>query len=144
MVKKITQIIIVLVLLFAIPLAASAQMALAWDEYTDSTATYLRLESSLTTNPADFSTLVNDIARTAIGVAVPNHTTDNERVYYRIVAYNSGFESGPSNTVSFFWTTGGGGQEGLLKPGDIHFVDCSNPQSGEEQFCLDIGASNSD
>jgi len=141
MVKKITQIIIVLVLLFAIPLAASAQMALAWDEYTDSTATYLRLESSLTTNPADFSTLVNDISTEALGSLVPNHTTDNQRVYYRLIAYNTSDQSTPSNTVSYFWTTNGGGQQGLLKPGDIHFVDCSNPQGGEVQFCLDIGAS---
>jgi len=139
MVKKITQIIIVLVLLFAIPLAASAQMALAWDEYTDPTATYLRIESS--TDNSSFSTLVNDISTEALGSLVPNHTTDNQRVYYRLIAYNTSDQSTPSNTVSYFWTTNGGGQQGLLKPGDIHFVDCSNPQGGEVQFCLDIGAS---
>jgi hypothetical protein len=96
-------------------------MTLAWDSYTDPTATGLRIESS--TNNVDFTTIVDDITTDNIASEVPDGP-DNTRVYYRMKAFNSTESSTPSNMVSFFWTTGGGGYSGLPPIDNIRLLDC--------------------
>lgn len=131
---------IIFTLLFGIfAQSAIGAMALAWDTYSDPLATGLRLEESI--DNSNWSTLVDNIPTSDTAVAVPTHQTENERVFYRLVAFNSTDVSSPSNVISYFWTTGGGGYKGLQTPGLIRFIDCSNPTGAEVQICDDLGLS---
>jgi len=115
-----------------------AELVLAWEPYSDPNATGLRLQSSL--DQQTWAALVDNIPTDNIAVAVPNHTADYERVYYRLVAFNATDISDPSNVVSFYWTTGGGGSEGVGSPGNLRFIDCNDPQNPtEQQICTDLG-----
>ena len=140
MVKKITQIIIVLVLLFAIPLAANAAMALAWDTYTDPTADNLRIETSPAETGGDWTQLGVDLPTTSTAVAITTGVSDT-RVYYRVVAFNAD-ASAASEAVSYYWNPGGGGGTGLQPPHGVGFVDCSithQPESSEFAICDSLG-----
>ena len=119
--------------------SALGAMAVAWDAYTDPIATGLRLEES--TDQSNWTIAVDNIPTSDTAVAIPTHQTENERVFYRLVAFNSTDVSSPSNVISYFWTTGGGGYEGLQTPGLIKFIDCNDPQGAEVQICDDLGLS---
>ena len=118
-----------------------AQMAVAWDPYTDTGATGLRLQQS--TDQSNWTTCVDNISIGDTSLEVPTYSQENTRVYYRLLAFNAEEVSEPSNVVSYFWTTGGGGYEGLATPGLIRWIDCKNPKDGgEQQICQDLGLSN--
>lgn len=115
-----------------------AELAVAWDPYNDPDATGLRLEQSL--DQQNWEALVDNIPTDAVATGVPNHTADYQRVYYRLVAFNADEVSDPSNVISYYWTTGGGGTEGIGSPGNLRFIDCDNPQgTAEQQICTDLG-----
>ena len=145
MVKKITQIIIVLVLLFAIPLAANAA-TLMWNEYTDDRATKLIIESSTDNKVTWNTTYGKDPIDTGLtGATVPNGP-ENSTVYYRMKAVGvddngDPVQSSSSNIVSYYWTTGGGGTQGLQTPVGIGFVDCTTATSPSPEYnaCVDSG-----
>ena len=145
MVKKITQIMIVLILLFAIPLAASAA-TLMWNEYTDDRATKLIIESSTDNKETWNTTYGKDPIDTGLtGATVPNGP-ENSTVYYRMKAVGvddngDPVQSSSSNIVSYYWTTGGGGTQGLQTPVGIGFVDCtaSNLSTEEQTACSHAG-----
>ena len=124
MVKKITQIIIVLVLLFAIPLAANA-LTLAWNSYSDTGATDLRIYHSL--DQSEWTLLVDSIPTDMVASEIPDGS-ENTRVYYMMRAVdtnpNPDAESGNSNVVSYFWTTGGNGHTGPTAVGGITLINC--------------------
>ena len=132
---------LLLTILFVLVVGVSysfAELVLAWDAYSDPNATGLRLQSSL--NQTTWATLVDNIPTDSIATAVPNHITDYERVYYRLVAFNATDVSDPSNVISFYWTTGGGGSEGVGSPGNLRFINCDDPQNPtEQQICTDLG-----
>ena len=85
------------VFLFTFLLTTSHAMTVAWDAYTDTEAT-----------------------------EIPDNPNDQERVYYMMRAYDSGedAESGNSNVISYFWTTGGGGHTGPAGVGGVSLIDC--------------------
>ena len=128
MVKKITQIIIVLVLLFAIPLAANA-LTLAWNPYTDTVATELRIYKSPTGIGDTWTELVFNIATNNVASEIPDGVV-NTRVYYKIIAVDTisipEVRSGDSNIVSYFWLEDGQGYTGPSAVGGITFIDCDN------------------
>jgi len=123
MVKKITQIIIVLVLLFAIPLAANA-LTLAWNSYSDTGATDLRIYHSL--DQSEWTLLVDSIPTDMVASEIPDGSV-NTRVYYMMRAVdtnpNPDAESGNSNVVSYFWLEGGG-HTGPSAVGGITLINC--------------------
>ena len=127
MVKKITQIIIVLVLLFAIPLAASA-LTLAWDTYTDTVATELRIYKSPTGIGDTWTELVFNIPTNMVASEIPNGEL-NTRVYYKIIAVDTISDpevlSGDSNIVSYLWLEDGG-HTGPSAVGGITFINCDD------------------
>lgn len=99
-------------------------MTLAWDTYTDLNATGLKIESSL--DQSTWITLVDDIATNYVASEIPDNPTDDQRVYYRMKAFNGTEESEPSNIVSYYWTTDGGGHSGPAAVGGIRLLDCDN------------------
>lgn len=117
---------------------AFAEIAVSWDPYSDPQATGIRLQQS--TDQTTWSTLIDNIAVSAVGVALPAHGTV-ERVWYRLVAFSADDISAPSNTVSLFWNTDGTVIEGLSGPGNFKWIDCNNPQGDEVQICNDLGIS---
>lgn len=136
--KKYIYLMAVLVAILLIPLMARAQMAVEWDPYSDPDAEGLRLQQS--EDQVTWATCVDNIPTSDTTLAVPTYSKDNTRVYYRMVAYAGEDVSEPSNVVSYYWTTGGGGHEGLAAPGMIRFIDCTNPaDAGEQQICTDLG-----
>jgi len=138
MVKKITQIIIVLVLLFAIPLAASA-VTVMWDLYNDEDATHLKIERSI--NGTTWTDEKTAIDKGLTGAALTTQP-DGTYIYYRMKAYNTTSESIPSNVVDFTWdsTTTGGGSS-IQSPGGFGFVDCTTATSPSPEYnaCVDSG-----
>ena len=107
-----------LCLLLASPAVA---LTLEWDPYTDPDATGLRIYHS--TDNVNFTLLVDSIPMDKVACEIPNGP-DYTRVYYHATGFNADGESLPSNTVSFMWSTGGGGSEGLLPMDTIRLLDC--------------------
>ena len=117
------KILIGFVLVLSLLLVNSAySMTLAWDIYTDSNATGLKIESSI--DQSVWATVVDNIPTTNVASEIPDNTTDDQRVYYRMKGFNATLESGPSNVVSYFWTTGGGGHSGPAPVGGVKLLDC--------------------
>jgi hypothetical protein len=136
--KKYIYFMTVMAVILLIPLLARAQMAVEWDAYSDPEATGLRLEQSV--DKVNWTTCLDNISTSDTSAVVPTYAQENVRVYYRMVAFNDTDDSEPSNVISFYWTTGGGGHEGLGAPGLIRFIDCNNPVgAGEQQICQDLG-----
>ena len=142
MVKKITQILIVMVLLFTIPLMANA-LTLVWDTYTDTVATELRIYTSPTGIGETWTELVVDIPTNNVASEIPDGA-DNTRVYYMIravdeLAVPNEALSGNSNVVSYFWTTDGNGYGGPSAVGGVSFINCD-----EYDNIVDDGTTNWD
>lgn len=138
--KKITVFISSILLMFMVTIA-SADMAVVWDAYTDPTANFLRLESSI--DNSSWSTSIDNIATTDTALAVTQNATDYQRVYYRMVAFNGDEVSLPSNVVSYFWTMDGGGQISLQTPGGLGVINCSDQSNtqAEKDICTGLGLS---
>ena len=98
-------------------------MTLAWDDYVDSSADGLRVYHSV--NESTWSVLVDNIPTSFSATEVPDNPVDNVRVYYLLRAFNDSGESIDSNTVSYFWATGGGGTVGPAAVVGISLIDCS-------------------
>lgn len=98
-------------------------MTLAWDAYTDPAATNLRIEAS--TDNITWNIEVDSIETSIVASDVPNGP-DSTRIWYRLRAYNTNTQeqSDPSNVVSYFWTTGGGGFEGVAPVDGVRLLDC--------------------
>ena len=112
--------LVILLLVFGLVPAANA-LTLSWDTYSDVNATGLRIEKS-----ADNSTwtmAVDNIATDKVASDVPDGG-DFTRVYYRMRAFNATDTSNPSNVISFYWSSGGGGYEGLAPVDGVRFLDC--------------------
>ena len=118
--KTLIALVITAVLALTVPVNA---MTLAWDTYTDSTATGLRIEAS--TDKANWSTIVDNIPTDKVAAEVPDGA-DYTRIYYRMKAFNSDDISQPSEVVSFYWSTGGSGQTGLAPVDGIRLLDCDS------------------
>ena len=112
------------VFLFTFLLTTSHAMTVAWDAYTDTEATDLRIYHSL--DQSTWSLLVDSIPTNIVASEIPDNPNDQERVYYMMRAYDSGedAESGNSNVISYFWTTGGGGHTGPAGVGGVSLIDC--------------------
>lgn len=120
MVKKTTQIILALILLFAMPLMASA-MTLVWDPYSDELADSFTIYHS--TDQSNWVELVENIPTSYIATEIPDGA-DNTRIYYMMRAVFADGESGNSNVVTYYWTTGGGGHTGPAAVGGVSLLDC--------------------
>ena len=111
-------------------------LTLVWNPYLDTTATFLRIESS--TDGINYIIAVDTIPTAMVATAIPNGP-DQTRVYYRMRAYNDIDQSTTSNVVSFYWTTGGGGWEGLSPVDNIHLLDCdailTDPNHADYALC---------
>jgi hypothetical protein len=122
-----------LCLLLASPAAA---LTLAWDAYTDPNGTNLRIYHSA--DNTNFTILVDAIPINNVAAEFPDGP-DYTRIYYKMTAYNTEDESSPSNTVSFMWSTGGGGSEGLLPMDTIRLMDCDtilqDPNHADYTLC---------
>ena len=101
--------------------ASANAMTVAWDAYTDTAATGLRIESS--TDQSTWSTAVNNIPVNMTATDIPNGA-DNTRMYYRMLAFNASETSDPSHVITFFWTTGGNGYENISPVNGIKLLDC--------------------
>ena len=116
---------VILALFLSLFLIGSANaLTVAWDAYTDTNATGLRIESS--TDQTNWSTSVDSIPTDAVASDIPDGP-DNTRVYYRMRAFDNATPenvSDPSNVISFYWTTGGGGFEGIAPVDGIKLLDC--------------------
>jgi hypothetical protein len=111
-----------LVIIFTFGILSIAQaMSIQWDTYTDENASGLRIESSI--DKITWNIIVDDILTSKIASEIPNGQSYT-RIYYRIVAFNATDQSLPSNIVSFYWTEGGGGHEGLAPASNIQLLDC--------------------
>jgi len=124
--KKILLVFISVILgLFLI--GSASAMTLAWDTFIDPVATDLRIYSTTDpTDPATWSILVDSIPTNMVASELDDHTTDGERVYYKMRSYDSNNqeESGDSNVVSFYWTESGAGHTGPAAVGGIKLLDC--------------------
>lgn len=129
--------LIVMVFLGMVSTSAYAAMALQWDSYTDSSADGLRILSS--TDNINFSTLVDNIPTDKVVSTVPNGP-QNTRVYYKMIAFDGDVESTPTNTVSYYWDSQGGGSIGIQAPGTIRLIDCSDPAN--DAICQDAHIGN--
>lgn len=119
-----------LVVVFGLVLVNPASaLTLAWDSYTDPDATGLRIYSS--TDNTNWSTSVDNIATDKVASDIPDGS-DYTRIWYKIVAFNANGDSVPSNVVSFYWTFGGGGNEGLAPMNDIRLLDCDQILAGPD------------
>lgn len=133
--KIIMGLIIFTVMLFSFNLYAA--VVIAWNSYTDSSATGLKIESS--TNQINWNVLIPNISTDTVAYILPDQSNLNQRVYYRLKAFNSTNVSDPSNVISYYWGETGSGTS-LQTPGGFGFVDCSNPKdNSEEQICNDLG-----
>jgi len=116
---------IIIALFLSLFLIGSANaLTVAWDAYTDDTATGLRIESSI--DQSTWSTAVDNIPTTNVASDIPDGP-DSTRVYYRMRAFDDATPqnvSDPSNVISYFWTTGGGGHEGIAPVDGIKLLDC--------------------
>ena len=122
--------LVALVVVFGLVLVNSASaLTLAWDSYTDPNATGLRIYSS--TDNTNWSVAVDNISTGMVASAIPDGS-DYTRVWYKMVAFDSNDESAPSNTISFYWTFGGGGNEGLAPMNDIRLLDCDQILAGSD------------
>lgn len=115
--------IVIVMVMLCVGLANA--LTTAWDSYTDPNANIFRIYSSLNES-GPWAVLIDDIPLSHVAAEIPDHTTDNERVYYIIRAYDSvdDLESENSDIVSFYWTTGGGGYEGPSSVMGIRLLDC--------------------
>ena len=120
--KLISLFTIVLATLFII--GSASAMTLAWDAYTDTKATDLRIYSSL--DQSTWAILLDSIPTGSVAAEIPDNPVDNQRVHYLMRAFDSvsSQESGDSNSISFYWTTGGAGFEGPAGVDSIKFLDC--------------------
>lgn len=137
--RKIFTLGIILAMFLVVP--AAYAVTVMWDEYSDSNANKLIIESS--PDQSVWSTAVDSINTGETGAVIPAGP-DNTRVYYRMKAVDTDAEpdivSGPSNTASYYWTTAGGGQIGLQSPGSFGFIDCTGTLDGAEtKACTDSG-----
>lgn len=115
-------------------------MTLAWDEYTDTAATDLRIYHS--TDQTNWTVLVDSIPTSMVASEIPDNANNQERVYYMMRGANTTAtpeeESGNSNIVSYFWTTSGGGHTGPAGVGGISLIDCepydSKPDDGSPEW----------
>lgn len=116
---------IIIALFLSLFLISSANaLTVAWDTYTDANATGLRIESS--TDQSTWSTAVDNIPTNLISSEIPDGPNAT-RVYYRMRAFDDATPenvSDPSNVISFYWTTGGGGFEGIAPVDGIKLLDC--------------------
>ena len=116
---------VILALFLSLFLIGSANaLTVAWDTYTDTNATGLRIESSL--DQTNWSTVVDNIPTDAVASEIPDGP-DSTRVYYRMRAFDNATPenvSDPSNVISYYWTTGGGGFEGIAPVDGIKLLDC--------------------
>lgn len=129
--RKLLSFIFVLFVGLCMASAASAY-TIAWD-YTnpavgdDGHANGFRLYSSI--DKTTWSSLTEYDGAVTNGV-LPFHTSDDQRIYYRLTAFNDDGESEPSNITSFYWKTGDGtpggsvGWSGPQAPGLLRIVDC--------------------
>lgn len=135
--KKILVAIVIALFLFV---TSASALTVAWDTYNDPIATSLRIYSS--TDNTNWTLLVPDIPTSSTSVQVPNHTVDNQRVYYLLRAHDSAGnqESGDSNVITFYWTTGGNGVVGPAPVTGIRPLDCSvhdtSPDDGSPEWDL--------
>ena len=132
--KKLLSFIFVLLVSICVASAASAY-TIAWD-YTNPAvgdeghADGFRLYSSIDKNT--WTPMVTFNGDVTSGL-LPYHTSDDQRVFYRLTAYNGDGESEPSNITSFYWKTGDGtaggstGWSGPQAPGGLKIVDCDKP-----------------
>ena len=120
-------------------------MTLAWDVYTDSKATNLRIYQSL--DQTNWTILVDNIPTDMVASEIPDHTTDYERVYYMMRAADTTVptndpkhESPNSNVISYYWTTGGSGHTGPEAVNGVTLIDCGYydniPDDGSSQWDL--------
>ena len=121
---------LVALFVFGLVLVNSANaLTLGWGVYSDPTATGLRIQSS--TDNSNWTTSVDNIATDKVASVIPDGA-DYTRVWYRIIAFNSTDASTPSNVVSFYWNTGGGGNEGLAPMSQIRLLDCDEILAGPD------------
>lgn len=124
--------------------ASAFGQTLVWDAYTDTEADSLRIYQSTTGDAGPWTAIVNSIPTDMIASDVPNGP-DNTRVHYMMRAHSSGLdvESSNSDTVSFFWTTGGGGSTGPAGIGGIRLLDCTEydgvPDDGSDNWDICAG-----
>lgn len=113
---------VIIALFLSLFLIGSANaLTVAWDAYTDDTATGLRIESSI--DQTNWSTVVDNIPTDAVASDIPDGV-DYTRVYYRMKAFNATDVSDPSNVISYYWTTGGGGHTGIAPVDGVKLLDC--------------------
>ena len=135
----------ILISMFLFTTSASA-MTLAWDAYTDPIATNLAIYVSQDNNV--WSILVDNIPTASVASEIPDHQTNNQRMYYMMRAFDSvnNEESANSESVSFYWTADGGGFEGPAGVGGIRLLDCSildgTPDDGSPDWALCDGRHN--
>ena len=128
---------IVLVLLL---ITSAHALTLAWDPYSDTVTTDLRIYTSI--DKTTWSILVDSIPADEVASEIPDNLNDYERVYYMMRAYDSvnDEESGNSNVVSYFWTSGGSGHTGPAGVGGVRLLDCSSfdaiPDDGSAEWTL--------
>ena len=122
--KLLLALIFIFIFIFIFTTTVGA-MTLTWDVYSDPVATNLRIYHSMD-NTNWTAILIDDIPTNNIASEIPDGN-DNERVYYRMTANDSvnSEESTPSNTVSFYWTTGGSGHTGPAGIGGLRLLDCN-------------------
>ena len=101
----------------------AAGLTLVWDAYDDPNATGIRIYHS--TDNTNFTILVDNIPTDKVACEIPQGS-DYTRIYYHATGFNTDDESLPSNVVSFMWSTGGGGSEGLLPMDTIRLLDCES------------------
>ena len=121
--KLLTCFVSVLAVLFLI--GSVHAMSVAWDQYTDTKATDLRIYSSV--DQTNWSILVDSIPTDQVAAEIPNHSQDYQRVYYMMRAHDvvANEESPDSESISFYWTTGGQGHVGPAGIQGIKLLDCA-------------------
>ena len=114
-----------LVSLMLVVVPSAYALTLAWNSYSDTGATDLRIYHSL--DQSEWTLLVDSIPTDMVASEIPDGSV-NTRVYYMMRAVdtnpNPDAESGNSNVVSYFWTTSGQGYTGPTAVGGITLINC--------------------